>query len=136
MDQRRVDEERRKYLRLWSTEVSREERLDQVVETTRMRHEDEHQQGIYGGVARVKDRLDRKKWAIKEPTRQVQEHEKEIAATREERRQMFDDEMSALALEARQAYGDEVWGTQTQSATLKEKQRGFADDEVPPESEP
>eukprot|EP01064_Diplonema_japonicum_P020998 TRINITY_DN30546_c0_g1_i1.p1 TRINITY_DN30546_c0_g1~~TRINITY_DN30546_c0_g1_i1.p1 ORF type:complete len:567 (+),score=131.81 TRINITY_DN30546_c0_g1_i1:63-1763(+) len=110
MDGRRIDEERRKYLRLWSTETVAEERLDQVVELTRMRHEDEYATGIYGGAARVKDRLDRKKWAIKEPSRQVQEHEKLISETAEERRALFDDEMALLAAEAELTYGDEVYG--------------------------
>ena len=110
MDQRRIDEERRKSLRLWSTEVAKEERLDQVVEVTRLKLEDDDKDGVFGHVSRVKDRLDRRKWTLKEPSRQVQEHEKWVIATKDERRALFDDEMADLGTEARLSYGDEAYG--------------------------
>eukprot|EP01063_Lacrimia_lanifica_P024313 TRINITY_DN32240_c0_g1_i1.p1 TRINITY_DN32240_c0_g1~~TRINITY_DN32240_c0_g1_i1.p1 ORF type:complete len:608 (+),score=265.54 TRINITY_DN32240_c0_g1_i1:67-1824(+) len=113
MEGRRIDEERRKYQRLWSTEIAKEERLDQVVELTRMRQEDEYRSGVFGTVARVRDRMDRRKWAIKEPSRQVQEHERFMTESAEDRRALFDDEMADLHAEATLAYGDEVYGRQT-----------------------
>eukprot|EP01061_Rhynchopus_euleeides_P047185 TRINITY_DN9341_c0_g2_i1.p1 TRINITY_DN9341_c0_g2~~TRINITY_DN9341_c0_g2_i1.p1 ORF type:complete len:581 (+),score=216.14 TRINITY_DN9341_c0_g2_i1:140-1882(+) len=131
MEQRIVDEERRKQLRLWSTEVAKEERLDQVVEVTRMKLEEADRDGVYGHVSRVKDRLDRRKWTIKEPSRHVQEHEKMLAASSEERRQMFDDEMADLTEEARLAYGDQVYGRQTVMPRVKNLPSGRTMADIP-----
>eukprot|EP01060_Flectonema_neradi_P035785 TRINITY_DN6680_c0_g1_i1.p1 TRINITY_DN6680_c0_g1~~TRINITY_DN6680_c0_g1_i1.p1 ORF type:complete len:280 (+),score=71.65 TRINITY_DN6680_c0_g1_i1:1013-1852(+) len=132
LEQRLIDEHRRKYLRLWSTEVAQEEKLDHVVEMTRMKHEDEYSSGVYGHASKVKDRLDRKKWAIKEPSRPVLDHEKELSDTREERRALFDDEMETLALEAELSYGSELYGTREKPRKLRTGKNGlthFEEDE-------
>eukprot|EP00756_Hemistasia_phaeocysticola_P049985 Hpha_TRINITY_DN2459_c0_g1::TRINITY_DN2459_c0_g1_i1::g.24712::m.24712 len=109
---RRLDEERRKYLRLWSTEVAQEERLDQVVELTKLKYEDDVYKygGVYGNAARIRDRLDRKKWTIREPSRQVQEHERWVAASRDQRRDELRQERERLTEEAEAAYGNEILG--------------------------
>eukprot|EP01065_Artemidia_motanka_P048241 TRINITY_DN7730_c1_g1_i1.p1 TRINITY_DN7730_c1_g1~~TRINITY_DN7730_c1_g1_i1.p1 ORF type:complete len:551 (+),score=179.93 TRINITY_DN7730_c1_g1_i1:252-1904(+) len=114
MDGRRIDEERKRYLRLWSTEVAQEERLDQVVELTKTKHEEDQYKygGIYGMAMKVRDQLDRKKWSIKEPSRQVQEHEKLMNETREERRALLEEEQARLREEAEASYGNEWRGMQ------------------------
>ena len=94
---------------------------------TRMKHEDEHTDGIYGHASKVKDRLDRKKWAIKEPSKPVLDHEKTLAETREERRALFDDEMEVLALEAELSYGSELYGKMEKPRRMRTRKDGTTD---------
>eukprot|EP01062_Namystynia_karyoxenos_P066159 TRINITY_DN60166_c0_g1_i1.p1 TRINITY_DN60166_c0_g1~~TRINITY_DN60166_c0_g1_i1.p1 ORF type:complete len:560 (+),score=194.07 TRINITY_DN60166_c0_g1_i1:194-1873(+) len=129
---RRIDEQRRSYLRLWSTEVAQEERLDQIVELTKLKHEDDQYKygGIYGAAMKVRDRLERKKWAIREPSRQVQEHERLLAATQDERSQLLEEERERLNAEAEGAYGNEWLGMRNPSQHTRPTDRRTPNAEI------